>query len=59
MKRESTSVDATFEELQDLLLILARQMREMSPPHAVKELGQIESQVAEMKVRGNAKVALA
>jgi hypothetical protein len=58
-KRERISDGATFEELQDLILKIARQMRDMPPPpHVVSTLDRIESQVAKMKQRGKAIPAL-
>jgi hypothetical protein len=53
--RGRISDGAAFEEILTLLLKVARQMREMTPPpHVTEQLDRIEAQMAEMKKRGRA-----
>jgi hypothetical protein len=52
-KRAHFAEGDKFEGLQDLVLKLTRQMRDMvPPPHVLKGLNDIEAKVAQMRKRG-------
>jgi hypothetical protein len=51
------AVGAAFEEILTLLLKVARQMRDMTPPPRVREqLDQIEARIAKMKERSKSTI---
>jgi hypothetical protein len=58
-KHARISEGATFEEVEEFLLKLTRQLRTVpSAPHTVKDLDEIEARVAEIRKGGKAKLTL-